>query len=276
LFVLVFVSLVCPYIVVLVSLLLFVFVVAVSFYFCFRFCFVFDFVLVSLFFGYCFLFGANMLIRSTVFSDAVVHGFSTGELDLSPASPDWAHFPSLFGEGYEAALVSQVHGDVAIFTQEGGIRGKADALITDKPGLVVSIRTADCVPILVECAGMVAAIHAGWRGIANGIVGKTIQALKEPLAAAVGPCISVANYEVGFEVVDGIVQAGVPRECFVEERKPRPHVDLKKAAAFQLRAAGIKNIEVLPHCTFGDKGFHSYRRDGNRSGRLAAMIGLRL
>ena len=216
-----------------------------------------------------------MLIKSNVFSDRVVHGFTTADHDLSPKSADWERFPEFFGGQYSYALVSQVHGDIALTAEEPGLQGEADALCTSIPGLVLAIRTADCVPILVESKTAVFAIHAGWRGIANGIITKTLLHIEGLRAAAIGPCISLDAYEVGMEVVDGIVSSGVPKEVFVQKRDPRPHVDLKAAAAFQLRQCRIPKIDVLPHCTFLDHQFHSYRRDGNSSGRLAGLIGFR-
>ena len=216
------------------------------------------------------------MLQSNIFSDRIVHGFTTSQYDLSPGSADWDQSDVFFGAGYSFALVSQVHGNDVIHAEQSGILGKADALQTDKKGLVLAIRTADCVPILVEAAHRVFAIHAGWRGIANGIIEKTLQGVPDLYAAVIGPCISVEAYEVGEEVIEGILQTGVPREVFVQERQPRPHVDLKQAAHHQLQRAGVPNIDVLPHCTFLDKGFHSYRRDQNRSGRLAALIGFRL
>ena len=216
-----------------------------------------------------------MLIQSNIFSSRVVHGFTTAQYDLSPNSKDWSKSADFFGEGYEYALVSQVHGHDVIAAEKGGILGKADALKTQKPGLVLAIRTADCVPILVEAQASVVAIHAGWRGIANGIIEKTLVDIPDLKAAVIGPCISVDAYEVGSEVVEGIAQTGIPLEVFVQERQPRPHVDLKAAAAYQLRRAGVAVVDVLPHCTYLDENFHSYRRDKNRSGRLAGLIAFR-
>lgn len=214
-----------------------------------------------------------MLIQSPIFSDRVVHGFTTAEYDFSPHAADWSKFSSLFGESYEYALVSQVHGNRCMRAQFGGLIGEADALITSKKGLVLAIRTADCVPILVEAEHDVIVIHAGWRGIANGIIEQTLHSIQGLRYAAIGPCISVEAYEVGHEVVDGIIASGVPKDVFVQERLPRPHVNLKSAAAYQLEKVGVPQIDVLPHCTFLDDGFHSYRRDQNRSGRLAGFIG---
>ena len=216
-----------------------------------------------------------MLIKAKVFSDRVVHGFTTAVHDLSPRSKDWDKFGLFFGEQYQYALVSQVHGARVVVAQGQGLQGEADALRTSIPGLVLAIRTADCVPILVEADTDVFAIHAGWRGIANGIVLKTLQQVQGLRAAAIGPCISVDAYEVGREVVDGIAATGVPKEVFVQERQPKPHVDLKAAAAYQLRQCGLSSIEILPHCTYLDNNFHSYRRDQDSSGRLAGLIGFR-
>ena len=214
-----------------------------------------------------------MLIQSNVFSDRVVHGFTDATYDLSPHAEDWSKFPLFFGSSYDYALVSQVHGNICLRASKGGLVGEADALVTDQKGLVLAIRTADCVPVLVEAETEVFVIHAGWRGIANGIIEQTLSNVEGLRCAAVGPCISVDAYEVGPEVVDGITAAGVPRDIFVQERQPKPHVDLKAAAQFQLQRAAVPNIDVLPHCTFLDENFHSYRRDGNRSGRLAGFIG---
>ena len=216
-----------------------------------------------------------MLIKAKVFSDRVVHGFTTAAHDLSPRAKDWENFGQFFGEQYQYALVSQVHGDRVVVAEKQGLQGEADALRTSMPGLVLAIRTADCVPILVESDTDVFAIHAGWRGIANGIVTKTLQHAKGLRAAAIGPCISVDAYEVGPEVVDGIASTGIPKDVFVRKKQPRPHVDLKAAAAYQLRQCGLSSIEVLPQCTYLDDNFHSYRRDKNASGRLAGLIGFR-
>ena len=214
-----------------------------------------------------------MLIQSNIFSNRVVHGFTNAEYDLSPHGQDWSYFPSFFGSAYTYALVSQVHGNNCLRANHHGLIGEADALITDKKGLVLAIRTADCVPVLVEAEDEVIVIHAGWRGIANGIIEKTLSTVQGLSCAAIGPCISSAAYEVGQEVIEGIVGSGVPKDIFVHDYQPKPHVDLKAAARYQLQKSGVTDIDVLPHCTFLDENFHSYRRDGNRSGRLAGFIG---
>ncbi len=215
--------------------------------------------------------------------DGLLHGFSRrsrpdgGELDLGrAASPAlWAEVSGwLGGPGAGVAMVSQVHGAGVIVADGPGLLGEADALITRQRGLLLAIRTADCVPVLVVGGGgEIAAIHAGWRGLAAGVIPAALSAMSAPRLAVVGPCISAASYQVGEEVIAGIVAAGVP-ESVVADRSHglRPHADLKAAARWQLEQSSV-SVEVLPHCTFLDADLHSYRRDGARSGRLAAVIG---
>lgn len=212
----------------------------------------------------------------------VVHGFTTarteGAEDLGRGAPEarWRAVASALGlEGAGVALVSQVHGAEVLRVSGPGLAGEADALVSDTPGLLLAVRIADCVPILVVGARGVAAIHAGWRGLAAGVIGAAVDALGEARAAAVGPCISAAAYEVGDEVIAGISAAGVPTDVFVVPGPRRNHADLREAARWQLARAGVPLIEVLPDCTFTSPALHSHRRDGAAAGRQAAIIGLR-
>ena len=93
-------------------------------------------------------------------------------------------------------------------------------------------------------------------------------------SAVIGPCIGVNRYEVGEEVIEAIVETGVPREVCMVERVPRPHLDVKKTTAYQLRQSGIRNIETMGFCTYSDDGWASYRRDGSTAGRIISLIGL--
>jgi YfiH family protein len=182
----------------------------------------------------------------------------------------------------EVALVQQVHGaEVAVASRGTGPDGAltdADAVIADEPGVIVAVRVADCVPILVASPSGVAAIHAGWRGTAGGVVAAAIAALveltgdrPEQMAAAIGPHISAAVYEVGDEVVRAIAATGVPETAFVRPGA-RPHVDLGAAVAHQLAAAGLTRVGSVGLCTVGDPRFFSHRRDGAATGRSAAVI----
>lgn len=233
-----------------------------------------------------------MFLRSDLISaiPGVVHGFTTAEAeefgDLSRGAPEraWRALAAALGAPEApVARASQVHSAVVLEVRAGGLAGEGDALISDVPGLLLAVRVADCVPVLVAGPGVVAAIHAGWRGLAGGVIPSALAALRvlapavapEALVAAVGPCISAARYEVGAEVIDGIASAGVPREVFVRPGPRRDHADLRAAAAWQLAAGGLSRVDVLPHCTYDDPRLHSHRRDGAASGRLAGVVGLR-
>ncbi|MGB0638728.1 MAG: polyphenol oxidase family protein [Myxococcota bacterium] len=228
-----------------------------------------------------------VIIHAANFADRVdvVHGFTTrtdqaGErlhLGTGSSKDDWERAARSMGvPEMGVSFVSQVHGNDVLRASGAGLVGEADALITDVKGLLIAVRTADCVPILVVGQGVVAAIHAGWRGLAAGVIPKTIRKLSGagPFVAAVGPAIGVACYEVGEEVVTGIAR-WVPEEQFVLRDRKRPHVDLAAAAAYQLREAGIDNVEVTGICTFSDARLWSHRGEAVHAGRQAGLVGLR-
>ncbi len=173
------------------------------------------------------------------------------------------------------ALMSQVHGCGVLRVATSGMAGEGDALVTDQRGLLLAVRVADCVPILVAGTHAVAAIHAGWRGLAAGVIAATLDALGPGTwTAAVGPCICVDCYEVGPEVVRGIANS-VPEAVFVRrDFGPRPHADLGAAAAHQLQAAGVDTIDILSTCTRCSSAHWSYREQGAAAGRQAGLVGL--
>ena len=218
-----------------------------------------------------------MPVFSTALSSRpeLAHAFS---LARPRPETDWAGVAAMTGlPGTGVARAIQVHGATALWVTQAGPAGEADALITDRRGLLVSVVTADCVPVLVAAGDAVAAIHAGWRGVANGIIPATLAMLagRGPLTAAVGPCIRPDVYETGDEVIHAIVAAGVP-EAVVAHRGPgKAHSDIAAAAAWQLRAAGCAVVEDAGACTFQDHRFASYRRQGPLAGRQVSVIGLR-
>jgi YfiH family protein len=183
--------------------------------------------------------------------------------------------------------VSQVHGcaveQVLARDQPSDLRCReADALLARGPDQAVGVRVADCVPILLAHprSGAVAAVHAGWRGVAADIVGAAVRALAgsaqpEELLAAIGPHIGVEAFEVGHEVAEQLARS-VPEEArVVIHREPRPHVDLARGVRAQLERAGLRaeRIERVPGCTFAEPArFFSFRRDGQSSGRQLAVI----
>jgi hypothetical protein len=142
-----------------------------------------------------------------------------------------------------------------------------DALIANRPGQVIAINTADCLPLLLADthAGIIAAVHCGWRGTVAGIAAKTVRkminlgAKPENILAAMGACIGTECFEVGEEVATQFHAAAV-----VRTPKSKPHVDLAKAVSMQLTDLGIAaSIIAAPiACSKCDPRFHSVRREG--------------
>lgn len=240
----------------------------------------------------------------------VLHGFTTrmGGVSDGPRSSlnlalrggetheqvveNWRRALSALGEGRSdeiplesLVLLDQVHGaDILRVTAGRGplaVVGSADAAYTTEPGLVLTVRVADCVPVLLAGPGFVAVAHAGWRGTAARVVPALVQevsrALSVPpseMSAAIGPCISGPAYEVGDEVVSALVAAGLRKEHFLAHREAsgRPHVDLSRAVLAELRQAGVEDVHVIERCTASESDFFSHRRDGPSCGRNAALI----
>lgn len=202
-------------------------------------------------------------------------------VDLRPGTPEptWATLADELGcPGWPVARMSQVHGVGLLEARAGGVVGEADALFTTQTGLLLCVRVADCVPVLLAGPGVVAAVHAGWRGAAAGIVPLVLEQLRaaglEVDRAWVGPSISAACYEVGEEVVEALAASGVPEAVFVDRTQGvKPHVSVARVVEAQLRAAGGLHVAVDPACSAGEPGLHSYRRDGAASGRMGAFIG---
>ncbi|MEO8100624.1 MAG: peptidoglycan editing factor PgeF [Acidobacteriota bacterium] len=189
----------------------------------------------------------------------VHHGFGTRDANLTQD---------------QMVSLQQVHSNIVrVADRRTGCVGEGDALVTSEADVPVSIRTADCLPILLAdrrtCS--VAAVHAGWRGTAAGIVGRTLERMHaefgsrpEDMIAAIGPGIGHCCYEVGLDVARqfGLDRAG--------------HIDLAAQNRAQLSKAGVpvENIDVLNMCTFCEAGrFFSYRREGDRAGRMISYIG---
>ena len=180
--------------------------------------------------------------------------------------------------------------NIAVVTESDAGRGSlnidsriscTDALITNLPGLPLMVLTADCVPVLLYDAvtRSVAAIHAGWRGTANGIVGMTVEKMRnvfgskpENLVAAIGPCIGPCCFEVGDDVAAHFSRW--PDTIIRRPEWPKPHIDLVLANRLQLEQAGIlpQNIESSGECTkCGPNGFFSHRRN-QTLGRIGTGI----
>lgn len=186
--------------------------------------------------------------------------------------------------GWPIATVKQIHSaDVIDAAGVTGERGSADALVSGAPGLALGIRTADCLPILLADPEhrAVAAVHAGWRGTAAGIVEQTISRLQElygtnpdQLRAAIGPGIGKCCFEVGPEVAHQFSRWHPE----LAETQTRHQLDLVDINHRQLERAGVKseNISGSGLCTMDRTDIlYSFRREKEKAGRNLTWIGLR-
>ena len=168
----------------------------------------------------------------------------------------------------EVSWLRQIHSD-AVLAAEAGCSGEGDALTTERHDLGLAIATADCVPVVVGGRSGLAVIHAGWRGIAAGVVARAVERLPVRAADAVawiGPSIGPCCYEVGDDVAAQVVTAS-SEEALRAGPRGRPHLDLGAAVAAQLVALGISRSERVDVCTRCDDRLNSYRRDGATAGR---------
>ncbi|MEO6695943.1 MAG: peptidoglycan editing factor PgeF [Ignavibacteria bacterium] len=229
----------------------------------------------------------------------VVFGFSTIEGGVSPA-PYFLNISTSVGDQEENVKKNreiffnelgitkdeitfqlQIHSSVIKYSDRPELLESCDALYTDKKNNFLAVSVADCIPVFLyePEKKVVACIHSGWKGTYEKITTCMIEELKKnfsidvsKLVAYIGPGISVENYEVGKDLADRF------NVKVVNQKNGKFFLDLKKDNFIQLINCGVeeKNIEVSEHCTFNEKHLlHSYRRDGQRSGRMFGIIGMR-
>ena len=180
---------------------------------------------------------------------------------LLPGEPRWLH---------------QVHGARVVDADRLASVEKADAAVARTPGTVCVVKIADCMPVLLadEAASVVGAAHAGWRGLAGGVLEATVDAMGAPpseLYAWLGPAIGPQVYEVGEDVRAAI---GEPVSAFRATRTGHWLLDLYAVARAKLEAKGVRRIYGGGYCTYTERErFFSYRRDRGQS-RMAAAIWL--
>jgi hypothetical protein len=174
----------------------------------------------------------------------------------------------------------QVHGaDVRVVTAESPLQ-PSDGMVTCQPGVVLCVRIADCCAVLLyhPAVPLVAALHAGWRGTAAGVVERALELIHSTFGAApheliayLSPCASGERYEVGPEVAS-LFPHSVRRDA-----EGRLWLDLRTELRRRLLHAGVSEtaVEVARGCTIGEPRYHSYRRDGKDAGRMVAFIALR-
>ena len=179
--------------------------------------------------------------------------------------------------------ITQVHGRKVVQAEALAEPVEADAVISATPGLACRVVTADCLPILLSnrSGNEVAAIHAGWRGLAADIVEATIEAMESDsrdLVAWLGPAISQAHFEVGHDVYDAFVTSPGDRaaaDLFLP-RGDKFFADLPGLARLRLARLGVGAVDGGSWCTYADaRRFHSWRRDGAAAGRLVSVVCLR-
>lgn len=227
------------------------------------------------------------------------HLFTTRDLELrnplDPLNPDteWRQVAAAVGaNAARLRLVRQVHGIRVAVSRTGDdspwILPEADIIISDDPAAAIGVRVADCAAVLLADSrlGVVAAAHAGWRGTVQGVAPVAVAALRETfgskpgdLIAAIGPSLGPCCGEVGLEVVEAFKSAGhamsdVDR-WFRAGASERPYLDLWRANADQLAAAGVPTDQIhsAALCTKSyPRLFHSYRADGPAAGRMVGVI----
>lgn len=188
------------------------------------------------------------------------------------------HLSSSAPDSVELSWLEQVHGNV-IATAVPGCCGAADALSIDTPGIAGVVATADCVPIAAVRGSHGVVIHAGWRGLAARLPAIAAARLAAPgdhdgmTTAWIGPAIGPCCYEVDEKVAEDVRLASDGAVEVVRQRAGRTYLDLRRAAALQLRSAGVRRILLLDHCTrCRSDWLWSYRREGERAGRNFALL----
>ena len=235
----------------------------------------------------------GFLGRSGGVSTGILSGLNTGlgsDDDRDSIAENRRRAIAAVLPGARLVTVHQIHSADALQAGDwpDDDRPDADALVTDRPGTLLGILTADCAPILLadHHAGVIGAAHAGWRGAVAGVAANTIAAMEKlgaqrnRIAAAVGPCIAKANYEVDDAFADRLLGADPANDRFFSEGPAgKPHFDLESFVVASLAAAGITRIEALGQDTYSQpERFFSYRRATHRAepdyGRQLSLIGL--
>ena len=209
-------------------------------------------------------------------------GFGTRELTLSALEMEAER------RGMRCVSIDQRHSDSfhILIDFPSGDPLAGDALIAERRGILLVIRTADCLPVLLSDPrrGVVAAVHCGWRGTAAEILPKVVRSLQaefaslpSDLTAALGPCIAPACYEVGEEVRSAFAEKGYPENVLrpLRDAPGKYLFDLRAANRFQLCEAGLEEARIfsISCCTHCEKNLYSYRRDAQKAGRLLNFIG---
>lgn len=234
-------------------------------------------------------------LRCSGLAGAAQHLFTSRQLELRGSDAAWAAAAASLGAAPERVMrVKQVHGNIVRVLKRGEVtaasshdRPDGDAIVSNEPGLVLAVAVADCVPILLadRKSGAAAAVHAGWRGTCAGIAPAAVERLTgefgtkpADLIAAIGPSIGPDDYEVGESLVDVFKNAGHSPDDLARwfiRRASRLHLDLWSANRDQLVAAGVSPDRIFTSrlsTRAHPEVFESFRAEGDRAGRMAALI----
>lgn len=235
---------------------------------------------------------ANAGLRHAIFTrkggvspapfDSLNHSISTGDTLANVQRNRELALAALGITPDRLATVWQVHGiNVLALQAPCDVNAQADALITQTPGLALTLRFADCTPILLydprqRAIGMA---HAGWRGTVEGMVQAAVKAMQTQyntnpadLLAGIGPSIGASVYAVGLDVQHAVTRAFPNADNLLQRRDGQVYFDLWEANASALRACGVQNIEVAGICTYQNATeFFSHRASGPHTGRFAAV-----
>lgn len=232
---------------------------------------------------------AGPLLVAEALNSCARHAFTTRAFDASAGNAHGSLAALLEVPEPSLVRVRQVHGASVLYVEKenDAVSGTpADAIVVARPRAAAAVAVADCVPVLIADRGrrVVAAIHAGWRGTAAGVVGATVRAIgehgvpPEDLVAAIGPSIGACCYQVDRPVREAFLsRRGEADAWFAPDGPDRWRLDLWAANRFALVDAGVPAdaIHVAAQCTFHQPSlFHSYRREGTQAGRLFAAIRL--
>lgn len=212
--------------------------------------------------------------------DSLNLSFSSGD-DPKCVTQNRARIMSALGLPEPPRWLKQVHGTRVVDADLAADRPQADASTSDRPGVVLAVMTADCVPVLIcdRIGRRVAAAHAGWRGLAAGVLESTVAATQcdpSELLAWLGPGIGPQAFEVGPEVREAFMAADAgAATAFRPGNEDRLLANLYMLARRRLERAGLEAVYGGDYCTYSDpERFFSYRREGRRSGRMGSFIWL--
>ncbi|MGB3620895.1 peptidoglycan editing factor PgeF [Ketobacter sp. MCCC 1A13808] len=223
---------------------------------------------------------AYVSTRAGGFSQPPYDGFNTADHvgdDAQAVQRNRERVKNHFHWRSQPQWMQQVHGINVVEAGSGGASRQADAIVSHFPGVVCALHTADCLPVFFahHSGSVVALAHAGWRGLAAGVVEASLHKMGVPaneVRVWLGPAIGPSAFEVGEDVRSAFMaQHPQTQRCFVPSLNDRWLCDLYSIARLRLGGLGVTQITGGEHCTYSDPRFYSYRRQAV-TGRMLSLI----